>query len=66
MPPGAGGKVDFPLLYEKTDPLAAGRSEILESGSKLSYQLKLTPWIKIVLEHLRSESLAKILARVIF
>jgi hypothetical protein len=26
LPPGAGGKVDFPLLYEKSDPLAAGRS----------------------------------------
>jgi hypothetical protein len=24
--PGAGGKVDFPLLYEKFDPLAAGQS----------------------------------------
>ncbi len=27
LPPGAGGKVDFPLLYEKSDPLAAGRSD---------------------------------------
>jgi hypothetical protein len=26
LPPGAGGKVDFPLLYEKSDTLAAGRS----------------------------------------
>ena len=26
MHPGAGGKVDFPLLYEKFDPLAAGQS----------------------------------------
>ena len=26
LPPGAGRKVDFPLLYEKSDPLAAGRS----------------------------------------
>ncbi len=24
--PGAGGKVDFPLPYEKIDPLAAGQS----------------------------------------
>ena len=29
MPPGAGRKVDFPLLYEKSDPLAAGRSGVL-------------------------------------
>ena len=26
LPPGAGRKVDFPLLYEKSDPLAAGQS----------------------------------------
>ncbi len=28
MPSGAGGKVDFPLLYENSDPLAAGRSTV--------------------------------------
>ncbi len=27
MRPGAGRKVDFPLLYEKTDPLPGGRSK---------------------------------------
>ncbi len=28
MRPGAGGKVDFPLFYEKIDPLAAGQSAV--------------------------------------
>ena len=30
MRPGAGRKVDFPLLYEKTDPLAAGQSWVAD------------------------------------
>ena len=33
MPPGAGRKVDFPLLYEKSDPLAAGRSAACDSDT---------------------------------
>jgi hypothetical protein len=30
--PEAGGKVDFPLLYEKLDPLAAGQSEAADAA----------------------------------
>ena len=39
MPPGAGGKVDFPLLCEKSDPLAAGRSQSCGPGDELRVRL---------------------------
>ncbi len=44
LPPGAGGKVDFPLLYEKSDPLAAGRSARSRSGWGYSARGPLGPY----------------------
>ncbi len=43
MPPGAGGKVDFPLLYEKSDPLPGGRSHDSESQLQVELEGRLGP-----------------------